>query len=58
MAIVGIIFHLICYAGVKEAEVVAKKKEGKTTNWKSIWCVVQKPSIYCSHHPHFIYDFS
>ena len=29
MAVVGIIFHLICYAGVKEAEVVVKKEEAK-----------------------------
>ncbi len=29
MAVVGIIFHLICYAGVKENEVVVKKEEAK-----------------------------
>ena len=29
MAVVGIVFHLICYAGVKEAEVVVKKEEAK-----------------------------
>ena len=35
MAVVGIIFHLICYAGVKENEVVVKPKEEKQPIWKS-----------------------
>ncbi len=35
MAVVGIIFHLICYAGVREAEVVVKKEEAKHSIGKS-----------------------
>ena len=35
MAIVGIVFHLLCYAGVKEKEVVIKPKEEKIPISKS-----------------------
>ena len=35
MAVVGIIFHLLCYAGVKEHEVVVKPKEEKIPIGKS-----------------------
>ena len=40
MAVVGIIFHLICYAGVKENEVVVKPKEENNPIGKSFGAFV------------------
>ena len=58
MAVVGIIFHLICYAGVKENEVVVKPKEEKQPIWKSFGALTEKQTIYDSNYINFIHDFS
>ena len=46
MAVVGIIFHLICYAGVKEKEVVVKPKEEKQPIGKAFGALLKnKPFL-------------